>query len=157
MHAKNEPTRSDQIRGLAWLIASIRPDWNERGISSKLTSSSAPISDLAVAALLAARDRTDQRTPAIITLDGAHWRASGKELDPVETTLPTQDRPRCHTCCRFVTQDQHDQLMDLWYAPEDRHDYQPADVDELTRAEYAAIGRRGASAAREALRDGGSL
>ena len=119
-----EPTRSKQIEALIFLINSIRPDWNPGGVRKFLTGSSAPIADLAIAGLLAARDRPDQRTPAVITLDGPHWHVSIKGKSDTEA-LPEPDLlPRCVSCNHRVTAEQHD-AMEARVAPEFRHTFQP--------------------------------
>ena len=65
---------------LASLIATIRTDWDEHGIAAVIRKiSDRPLAEVAHAALTAAITRTDQRTPAVIALDGKHWRLHGVE------------------------------------------------------------------------------
>ena len=153
MRDSKEIGLSERLSYLAKIVAAIRPDWDYPGIYSVLNKSSAPLADLAIAALLAARDRTDGTTPLVITMDGNHWRASGKIGNThAESSLPDTDRPRCQVCSRYVSEAEHDLLMRDWYAPEDRHAYQPQREDEYTQAEYGEIGTRGAAAVRQALK-----
>ena len=59
---------------LANLVHAIRHDWDEAGIRSAILKvADRPLLEVAVAAL-AATGRVDQRTPAVIALDGEHWR-----------------------------------------------------------------------------------
>ena len=60
---------------LASLIYEIRPDWDEQGIRSAIHQiADRPLALVVTAATAAATTRPDQRTPAIIALDGDHWR-----------------------------------------------------------------------------------
>lgn len=73
-------TSSEWVERLAVLINVIRPDWGVRGIRAALRKvSNRPLRDVTLAAL-AATARTDQRTPAIIALDGEHWRQAGSRV-----------------------------------------------------------------------------
>ena len=72
------------IGRLASLVHAIRNDWDEQGIRSALLKvADRPLADVARAAV-SATSRTDQRTPAVIALDGEHWRAPGST--PTATT-----------------------------------------------------------------------
>ena len=74
------------IGRLASLVHAIRNDWDEQGIRSALLKvADRPLADVARAAI-SATSRTDQRTPAVIALDGEHWRAPGSA--PTVTTAP---------------------------------------------------------------------
>ena len=65
------------VARLASLVHAIRHDWDEAGIRAALQKViDRPLVDVTAAALAACR-RSDQRTPAIIALDGAHWTAPG--------------------------------------------------------------------------------
>ena len=73
-----DTTTTHWIKRLATLIHEIRPDWAEPGIASALTKvADRPLADVAIAAIQAATTRTDQRTPAIIAMDGSHWGTHG--------------------------------------------------------------------------------
>jgi hypothetical protein len=76
------------LRALAFVVNAVRPDWDRPGVLAKLNQATAagkPLGQLAVAAIRAALDESN-RTPAVIPLDGAHWRdtpAPRLEVTPV--------------------------------------------------------------------------
>lgn len=59
---------------LAALVAELRTDWDAPGVRSTLLKvADRPLGVVAAAAITAAMTRHDQRSPAIIALEGAHW------------------------------------------------------------------------------------
>lgn len=70
------------VTRLANLVHEIRTDWQEPGIRAALAKvADRPLLEVAAAAL-AATGRVDQRTPAVIALDGEHWRILNPEPAP---------------------------------------------------------------------------
>lgn len=69
-----KPT-SDQIRAVAYLTHAIRPDWQRAGIEAVLhgLGDTTDLAAMTHAAIVAAKTRTDQTTPAVIGLIGPHW------------------------------------------------------------------------------------
>jgi len=67
----------DQARALAQLIATLRPGWDVAGIRVVLHQARhrASAHDLAIAAIRCTLG--DARTPAVIAMDGPHWRTPG--------------------------------------------------------------------------------
>ena len=94
------------LRAIAHLVARIRPEWHQPGVMAALRDCpDGKLADTAVAALICARDRTDQATPAVIALDGAHWRTTPGSAPP-----PPPDRgPDCHHCGH--SRDAHPDLL----------------------------------------------
>lgn len=90
-HATDEDARA--LRALAHLVSRIRPDWDPPGVAAKLSeahTAGRPIGPLSIAALRAAQDQSN-RTPAVIPLDGAHWREqTATKTEP----RPAYDRPK---------------------------------------------------------------
>ena len=84
-----------QARTLAAFIASIRPDWDKPGIEDALgrARTLAPGPDLAIAAIRASQAASN-RTPAVIGLEGPHWR--GSESTPVRP--PSDPHSTCSVC-----------------------------------------------------------
>ena len=86
------PNRADLDAALAYLVANIRADtggtpWDRPGIEAILAKlDDRPLAAVAIAAINAAATRPDQRTPAIIAGNGAHWRES-----PRDQPTPTPD------------------------------------------------------------------
>jgi hypothetical protein len=66
-----------QGQALARFIATLRPDWDTPGIEDALGRARelAPCGDLAIAAIKAAGNPA-ARTPAIIGMEGPHWRGA---------------------------------------------------------------------------------
>ena len=95
---------SEWTRRLASLVATIRPDWDEPGITSVLRKvCDRPLAQVARAAITCAIERTDQRTPACIALDGHHWADSPAKaptrIDASPLLCEHGHRPaRCEAC-----------------------------------------------------------
>lgn len=78
------------LRALAYVVTTVRPDWDRPGVLAKLTQATRnghTYGHLAVAAVRAALDESN-RTPAVIPLDGAHWREPVARPEPVATPTP---------------------------------------------------------------------
>ncbi|MGD8214615.1 hypothetical protein [Aestuariimicrobium sp. Y1814] len=89
-------SREQQNRALAFIVASIRPDWGQPGILAALRKlEHKPLADVAMAAIHAT-ERTDQRTPAFIPSPGEHWRESPKAT-PTAGPAPVRG-PQCVYC-----------------------------------------------------------
>ena len=88
-----DTTTTHWIKRLATLIHEIRPDWAEPGIASALAKvADRPLAEVAVAAIKAATTRTDQHTPAIISMGGSHWvqdASSSSSYRPAVANSPT--------------------------------------------------------------------
>lgn len=88
-----------QRRAIAYLVNQIRPGWHTNGIMAALRNTDAPLADTALAALWAAKTRTDQHTPAVIALEGDHWHLG---TQPTQTAAPgskdTPQGPTCYNC-----------------------------------------------------------
>lgn len=71
----------DQARALSHLVTLLRPGWDVSGIRAALSKARhhADASELAIAAIRACQDPAN-RTPAVIALDGPHWRTGGGAL-----------------------------------------------------------------------------
>ena len=104
--------RERDLRAIAHLVARIRPEWHQTGVVAVLRDCpDDKLADTAIAALVCARDRNDQATPAVIALDGAHWRigtSSGDEPDAKPALTPST---RCGTCYR--SREGHDHANSL--------------------------------------------
>jgi hypothetical protein len=87
---------------ISWLIARIRPDYDRHGITAALAKHPCQALDvLTVQAIIAAVTRTDQRTPAVIGLDGDHANRARVALAiPAKTQQPppADPVPRCDLC-----------------------------------------------------------
>lgn len=90
---------------LASLVHTIRPDWDEAGTTATLRKvCDRPLADVALAAIVCALTRTDQRSPAVIALDGKHWHAldaqpAQRTADIAPTLCEHGNRPaRCEPC-----------------------------------------------------------
>lgn len=100
-----------QATALAALLAELRPEWKARSILSMLwqNRSDHPFAELAVAAVRCAVVRSNE-TPAMIFLDGPHWRApvaakpgapvsaSGQDMSPECETHPGTKAWECRYC-----------------------------------------------------------
>ena len=87
-----QTTSSDWVYRLASLVHAIRHDWDEPGVASALRKvADRPLATVARAAIACAIERTDQRTPAVIALDGDHW--------PKATATRTYTEPGIVTYC----------------------------------------------------------
>lgn len=89
---------SRQADAIVELIASLRPDWDKRGITAALRAAttgglSRCPSRLAVAAVFAATNASNV-TPAVIGMRGKHWDA----VDPNRATEPPSHGGRCPDC-----------------------------------------------------------
>lgn len=85
------------LRAIAYLVGCVRPDWDTPGTMAALRRrQDAPVGDLAIAALYAAITRSDQRTPAVIALDGPHWRI--QPVEPDHAPARVDYGPRCWIC-----------------------------------------------------------
>lgn len=89
------PLTRDQATALAELIHVVRPSWDTRGIFTRglvpLAKHPAPLEVIAWAALRAAAD-PDNRTPAVIPLNGHHWNLADRPPEPRLT--PDLECPR---------------------------------------------------------------
>ncbi len=103
-----------QIRSLAALVSSLRDDWTRPGIEAALQKARdvAAAADVAVAAIRASQVPTNT-TPAVIPLDGPHWRTSETHtyFGPVPRHL------RCSICGRPKAD-----CVRVWST---EHDFQP--------------------------------
>ena len=107
------------LRAIAHLVARIRPEWHQPGVMAVLRDCpDDKLADTAIAALTCARDRTDQATPAVIALDGAHWRTGTRVSDEPDAKPALTPSTRCGTCYR--SRDGHDAAEAL-VDPEHRH------------------------------------
>ena len=95
------------IKRLATLIHEIRPDWAEPGIASALAKvADRPLAEVAVAAIKAATTRTDQHTPAIISMGGSHWVQDANSSSSYRPAVANP--PTCANCGYY--EHQHQQL-----------------------------------------------
>lgn len=87
----------DQAKRLAELIHWLRGDWDVKGILAALYDAAGKGGnfDLAQAAIRAASD-PGNRTPAVIALEGPHWRLD-QVMPNQKSTGPPPVRV-CHTC-----------------------------------------------------------
>ena len=102
------------LRAIAHIAHRIRPDWAVPGILAALRAcpATASLADIALAAITCARDRADQRTPAVIALDGTHWAITSAHPEPAR---PTPDQ-RCGICYRDrAGHDQAETLVPIEY------------------------------------------
>ena len=146
MTTANAPIATAEDRSaLSWLINRIRPDWDRKGIESALAKHPCQVLDvLAGQALVAAVTRTDQRTPAVLALDGDHANRARVALGaaPVTPSAPTSSEAggECAVC--GVRRYRHAGLsirISLDGQPIDEHDWTPA--AEPTRADKTTISR----------------
>ena len=89
------PISHKQATTLAAFIATLRPDWQTPGIVAAIGQARevAPADEVAHAAIRAAVDAKN-RTPAVIPLEGVHWR--GAEATPQHNR--PDDGHRCSVC-----------------------------------------------------------
>ncbi len=87
------PMTKRQADALAVLVATLRTDWDPRGIMAalRLCRDRAEAHVVAIAAITAAAIPTN-RTPAVIALAGPHWVAAN-----VESPQPPGRNDRCPT------------------------------------------------------------
>jgi hypothetical protein len=92
----------DQATALAAFIHTIRDDWDTPGITHALGTArlrvDATVLNITIAAVKAAQN-TKNRTPAVITLDGDHWR---EHVRPLVTPQPPG---KCQVCHGYHTPD----------------------------------------------------
>lgn len=100
------PDRTKAERALAFYVAQIRPEWDEHGVLVILRKcATAPLEQLGVAAIHCAAFRTDQRTPAVIALDGQHWQALDKgHGQTAGASSPAPSGPQCDICGKVERQ-----------------------------------------------------
>lgn len=81
------------VTALAYLVSTIRPDWDRPGVEAVINSieTAIPWPAICHAAITAAATRDDQHTPTVIRMSGAHWAGCTGEK-PV-TTLPSWRDP----------------------------------------------------------------
>lgn len=94
MAADNRMTK-EQAQALAEFLHMLRPGWDTAGIVAALGNARlmGTAGDLAIAAIAAAMD-TNNRTPAVIAMPGAHWsHAALRHKSSANTTAP-----RAQTC-----------------------------------------------------------
>jgi len=95
----DQRTSQDDVRVIADWVHQIRPTWDQHGILAALAKRrDAQPARLALAALAAAAN-LDNRTPAIIALDGSHWRI-GKTTETEADRHPSNEdvRTLCVEC-----------------------------------------------------------
>jgi hypothetical protein len=87
---------NDQATLLAAFVAAIRDDWDTPGLMKAFETARLRVgvtpADLAVAAIHASANPKN-RTPAVIPLDGDHWREHNRPLD---TPTPAGKCEVCH-------------------------------------------------------------
>ena len=138
-HTTSQPTmpasetREQQLRAIAFLASAIRPDWRTTGIMAALRRRpDADIADLAIAAIWAAANRTEQHTPAVIALDGEHWHITGGNPQPPAPQRLT-DQETCGYCYRDQTG--HNQANTL---VEQHHQHPWVNITDMRRTHTTA-------------------
>lgn len=98
---RTPPINHAQAKALAKFLHELRPDWDVPGIEHFLGQARhlADAADVAVAAIRAATV-AGNRTPAVIAMDGAHWRT------PEVAAPPTRRPPARDELCRECSKDQ---------------------------------------------------
>ena len=93
MRDERSENRDRSLKCIAWLMHDARPDWEFNGCLAILRriDQERSIQQIARAALWFATARTNQRTPAMLAEDGAHWHLD----DDQDVRLPP--KPRCLT------------------------------------------------------------
>jgi hypothetical protein len=120
MTFKTPPLTLAQAKEIARSVHAIRRDWDRPGIEDALARARF-LGDPASVAIAAHRAAAvaGNRTPAVIALDGPHWRDAEK---PPHFAAPTPAE-RCSTCseredvCRARWSGDHDFASDLRPAP----------------------------------------
>lgn len=104
-----------QAKEVAKSVHAIRRDWNKPGIEDALGRARllADAASVAIAAHRAAADPSN-RTPAVIALDGAHWRDAAK---PPHFPAPDAHE-RCSTCSQTEDRCQATWAKDHPFAPD---------------------------------------
>jgi hypothetical protein len=123
------PLNHTQAKAVAKAIHELRPEWDVDGIVHHLGLARARGDgfDVAVAAMRAAHV-VSNRTPAVISLDGAHWRDVVAKPGPPKHEPSPGKHERCTTCS-----EREDDCRRKWSHD---HDYQPA-VQVSRRADVA--------------------
>jgi hypothetical protein len=98
----HQDTPHPALTAIAELLHHIRPDWDKPGILTHLDTARLRVgvtpATLAIAAIKAAANPTN-RTPAVIPLDGDHWR---EHVRPLVTPQPPG---KCQVCHGYHTPD----------------------------------------------------
>lgn len=96
-----------EAQEIAAAVNGRRPDWGTAGIMAALAKVQHRDATHVRTAAIAATRRTDQHSPAVIALDGAHWNGTPYGQHPGLITRPPEPTgPRCDICNR--TQPAHD-------------------------------------------------
>lgn len=110
-----------EAQDIAAAVNGLRPDWGIPGIMQALEKlQDRDAASVRTAALHAAKNRTDQRSPAVLAFDGEHWNGTkyGRKSH-VPSVEPTG--PRCDICGR--TRTAHD-IAESKVSPDQRHDFE---------------------------------
>lgn len=150
MTRRTPPIVTDQDRrAIAWLVARIATDWDAAGIHSALgKSTDQQLDRLAVAAIVAAVTRGDQRTPALIAKSGDHTiaalnalgeRPTGPSIDRTAAGERTADRGRRCVCGVWQSHHTGPRVQDCaGYEPEP--DHVPADPARVAALRQEVLG-----------------
>lgn len=108
-------TTHEQRQALAFIVNELRPDWDRHEVARILTRANpdAGLGPLALAAITAAITRTDQRTPAIITMTGPHWSTTTDPSPAWKDPYADSDALRDVDKIRAITRPMRDQLRRL--------------------------------------------
>lgn len=101
MNAHQAPIATDKDRSaIAWLVARLRGDYDQHGTAAMLAKHPDQTLDvLAVQAIIAAVTRPDQKTPAVLGLDGDHTNRARVALSrPPVTPAPLSGLERGGDC-----------------------------------------------------------
>lgn len=96
---KMNQTSTEKLDALVALARSVRPEWDVPGVRNAIRQSLAravqpTIAELAYALIRCAENPTIN-TPAVVPMDGAHWKTGIKDGADVERNT------RCHTCAEW--------------------------------------------------------
>jgi len=91
---------AEDRKAISWIIWILRSDWDRKGIESALAKHPCQELDvLTLQAIIAAVTRPDQKTPAILGLDGDHTnRARAALSKPTKTPQPLTQTERGGDC-----------------------------------------------------------
>lgn len=118
-------------------IRAIRPDWTEAGIMAQLAKLRSRDTDaVRHACMHAAHNRNDQRTPAILSMDGTHWDGTKYGQRPASSNNGLK-QARCEICGR--TRQGHD-TAESKVAAEQRHDWTTEAPTATRQLPAAALG-----------------
>lgn len=111
--SKQQMTHTQAV-ALAKFVHTLRGDWDVPGIEHALgvARTRAGAGDLAVAAITAAASHSN-RTPAVIALDGPHWRklpGGGPRPEAVGPERTCSICTQTYEACRFTWADDHEFL-----------------------------------------------